>query len=253
MASMLTTAKRSAGFTIITTTIFVIRRIIERIAPVERAQLAKLNVGYAIFYSFARSAATTLLPSIPLVIDVGGGLIKLPSGGWAVVLSIIVYIVAKDFAEYLFHRVQHACPQLWALHAVHHSDSSVNGTTTTRQHWVDIFIKLIVVYPIVGLLFTVPYQAVLVNVLVSHYNYSLHCNLKVSFGSLAAVLNNPQYHRLHHSNSAQHQNKSFGALFPAFDLLFGTYYPSSSEYPTTGIEGQRGPSRILEAVAWPMI
>jgi sterol desaturase/sphingolipid hydroxylase (fatty acid hydroxylase superfamily) len=254
MALMLTIAKLGAGFTVITLMIFVIGRVIERIAPVERQQATTLNVCYAILYSFARSAAAALLPSVPLAIGaLGGGLIKLPSGGWAVLLSIIVYIVANDFAEYLFHRMQHGCPVLWALHSLHHSDTAVNVTTTTRHHWADILIKLVAVYPAVGLLFAVPYEAVLVSALVGHYNYFLHFNLKVSFGRFGAVLNSPQYHRVHHSSAPHHENKNFAALFPAFDLLFGTYHrPSSSEYPATGIEGQRAPTRMLEVVTWPM-
>jgi sterol desaturase/sphingolipid hydroxylase (fatty acid hydroxylase superfamily) len=240
------------GFAVITLTIFALGLAIEQVAPVDRQQHIRLNVSYAIFYSFARSVAITLLAGIPVIIGaLGGGLIALPSRGWAIALSVIVNILAVDFAEYLFHRAQHAWPVLWALHSLHHSDRSVNVTTTTRHHWIEIFIKSIAVYPIVGLLFVVPYQAVLAGALIGHYNYFLHFNIRISFGRLWMVLNSPQYHRLHHSNAARHQNKNFAALFPAFDLLFGTYCRAAAgEYATTGIERQ-GPSRVLAAVVWP--
>jgi len=253
---MMTIIKVGAGSAIITLVVFAIGLAIEQISPVERdLRETRLNVSYAIFYSFARAAAVTLLAGIPLIINaLGGGLIKLPSGGWAVTLSITVYIVANDFTEYLYHRAQHAYPILWALHSLHHSDSAVNVTTTTRHHWLDAIIKGIAVYPIVGLVFAVPYQAVFAGALITYYNYFLHFNIRITFGPLGAVLNCPQYHRLHHSNMARHQNKNFAALFPVFDLLFGTYCrPAASEYPTTGIEGQRGPNRMVEAVGWGLL
>jgi sterol desaturase/sphingolipid hydroxylase (fatty acid hydroxylase superfamily) len=248
-------AKQGTAFAVITLTIFAIGFAVERVAPVEKLQPTegtRFNVRYAIFSSFARSAilaGPSVLGSGSLV----GSLIVLPSEGWAVVLSVITYIVIADFAEYLFHRMQHAWPVLWALHSLHHSDRRVNVTTTTRHHWIDSFIKLLVVYPLIGLLFPVPYQAVLAYGLLGHYHYVLHFNMRMSFGPLWAILNTPQYHRLHHSDLARHQNKNFAGLFPIFDLLFGTYCrPTVGEYPATGIEGWRGPNKIWDAIVWPL-
>jgi sterol desaturase/sphingolipid hydroxylase (fatty acid hydroxylase superfamily) len=243
-------AKQGTAFAVITLTIFAIGLAVERVAPAEKQQPTE---GIrAIFSSFARSA---ILAGIP-VLGVGslvGSLIVLPSEGWAVVLSIIIYIVIADFAEYLFHRAQHAWPVLWALHSLHHSDHSVNVTTTTRHHWVDALIRVLAIYPIIGVLFAVPYQAVLVYGVIGHYHYILHFNMRMSFGPLWAILNSPQYHRLHHSDLARNHNKNFAGLFPIFDLLFGTYCrPTVGEYPTTGIEGWRGPNRICQAIVWPL-
>jgi sterol desaturase/sphingolipid hydroxylase (fatty acid hydroxylase superfamily) len=257
MDAMMTIAKLGASFIVVTLAIFAIGLAVESVAPAQRRQPAKgtrLNIAYAVFHAFVRSAAAALLAGAPVlgIGALGGGLIALPREGWAVVFSAIVYIVVIDLAEYLFHRAQHAWPALWALHSLHHSDRAVNVTTSTRHHWVDVFIRSIVIYPIVGLLFAVPYQAVLANALVGYYNYFLHFNIRISFGPLWAVLNSPQYHRVHHSDAARHQNKNFAALFPVFDVLFGTSCRASAgEYPKTGIKGRQGPSRIWEAVAWP--
>src|SRR5262249_30284817 len=218
MDAIASVAKLGTGFVVITSAIFVIGLAVETVAPAQRRQPAngtRLNIGYAVFHAVVRSAAA-LLPAIPVlgIGALGGGLIALPSRGWAVVVSAIVYVAAIDLAEYVFHRAQHAWPALWALHSLHHSDRAVNVTTSTRHHWVDLFIRSIVIYPIVGLLFVVPYQALLANGLIGYYNYFLHFNIRISFGPLWAVLNSPQYHRLHHSDAARHQNKNFAALFP---------------------------------------
>jgi sterol desaturase/sphingolipid hydroxylase (fatty acid hydroxylase superfamily) len=248
-------AKQGTAFAVITLTIFAIGLAVERVAPAEEQQPTegiRLNVRYAIFSSFVRS---TILAGIP-VLGIGslvGSLIVLPSEGWAVVLSVIIYIGIADFAEYLFHRAQHAWPVLWALHSLHHSDRGVNVTTTTRHHWLDDLIKLFGIYPVIGILLGVPYQAVLAYGLLGHYHYILHFNMKLSFGPLWVILNSPQYHRLHHSDLPRDHNKNFAGLFPIFDLLFGTYRrPTVGEYPTTGIGGWRGPNRIWEAIVWPL-
>jgi sterol desaturase/sphingolipid hydroxylase (fatty acid hydroxylase superfamily) len=162
------------GFT--TLTIFAIGLAIERTAPAEQCQpvdAIRLNVIYGLFHGFIRSAVGTMLAGISLfsIIAVGGGWITLPSEGWKVGFSAIVYLLTTDFAEYLFHRAQHAVPFLWALHSLHHSDRAVNVTTTARHHWIEFLIKAIVIYPLVGLLFAVPYQVLLVTSISGYYNF----------------------------------------------------------------------------------
>src|SRR5258706_6748133 len=63
---------------------------------------------------------------------VGGGLIELPSSGFGLAIGILVYLVAMDFGEYLFHRAQHAIPALWEMHSLHHSDPELDATTAVR-------------------------------------------------------------------------------------------------------------------------
>ena len=238
--------------------IFAIGLAAERIAPAQPRQPARairLNISYAVFHACVRAAVATMAAAVPVlgIGMLGGGLIPLPREGGAVVLSVILYLVIIDGAEYLFHRAQHALPFLWALHSLHHSDRAVNVTTTTRHHWADIFIRSLVIYPIVGLLFAVPYQAVLANGIVGYYNYFLHLNIKISFGRWSAVLNSPQYHRVHHSDEPRLHNRNFAALFPVFDLVFGTYYrPAGGEYPTTGLAGREGPHGVWGAILWPL-
>jgi sterol desaturase/sphingolipid hydroxylase (fatty acid hydroxylase superfamily) len=171
----------------ITLVLFTIGFVIEKIAPAAPVNDIRLNVIYGIFVGFVRPAVSTMLAGVSVfsIGMIGGGFDNATErgmDGWKVGISAVVYLLALDFAEYLFHRAQHAVPFLWALHSFHHSDRTVNVTTTTRHHWIDIFIKAIAVYLILCLLFAVPYQALLVTSLVGYYNYFLHCNVRVSFG-----------------------------------------------------------------------
>ena len=92
--------------------VFAIGLAIERIAPVQAApaEAIKLNLFYRIFHELVRSAASTMPAGVSLfsIGVVGGGLIKLPNDGWKIIFSSIVHLLVLDFAEYLFHRAQHA-------------------------------------------------------------------------------------------------------------------------------------------------
>ena len=237
--------------------VFALGLALEYIAPAQKHRAhttTRLNISYAVFFALVQSMVGAVLVAIPVlgISSLGGGLITLPGHGMVVILSVIVYVVIIDFLHYVFHRAQHACAILWAMHSLHHTDRTLNVTTTTRHHWLDIWINGLLIYPFVGFLVDVPYQAVVVQGLIGYYNYFTHCNLRISFGRFSNVLNSPQYHRIHHSDSARHQGKNFAALFPVFDMIFGTYcQPGAADYPRTGIREQHGPSGILDAIMWP--
>jgi len=54
-------------------------------------------------------------------------------------------------------------------------------------------------------------------------------------GPLTNVFAGPQYHRIHHSNQRQHQDRNFAAFFPIWDILLGTHHkPLKDEFPPCG-------------------
>ena len=182
-----------------------------------------------------------------------GGLISLPSRGWGVLGGAALYIVVMDLGEYLFHRAQHAIPQLWALHSLHHSDASVNVSTTVRQHWLDYFLKSATIYLIIGLLFRTNVAVVSIYTAMSFYHYFVHTDVDVGFGRLSWALNAPAYHRLHHSRLPQHFETNYAALFPIFDLISGRYLqPCRGERPPTGLDTGAEPTTLLDAILWPV-
>src|SRR5262249_56753173 len=128
-----------------------------------------------------------------IVNALGGGLFRLPDSGWAVIASAALFIFAMDFMEYIFHRAQHAIPFLWAMHSLHHSDPSVNVTTTTRAFWVEPVIKAIFVYPVVGILFHATLEVLSIYGVCQIYHFVNHLNLKVHLGRWWVVVNGPQF------------------------------------------------------------
>jgi sterol desaturase/sphingolipid hydroxylase (fatty acid hydroxylase superfamily) len=68
-----------------------------------------------------------------------------------------------------------------------------------------------------------------------------HANLRLDFGPARALLVSPHYHRLHHGIGVGHEGAArgcnFAALFPFWDMLFGTAR-FARDYPATGIRDQ---------------
>jgi sterol desaturase/sphingolipid hydroxylase (fatty acid hydroxylase superfamily) len=181
----------------------------------------------------------------------GGGFVDLP-GDMYLVPAVVAYTIVMDFGEYVFHRAQHRIPALWAMHSFHHSDATLNISTTFRHFWAEQAIKACTIYLMVGLLFKVSPEIIAIYSAISFLNYFFHMNIRVGFGRGWFLLNSPQFHRVHHSSLSQHFDKNFAALFPMFDAIFGTVYrPHADEYPPSGLDDQDQPRSLIEAMIWP--
>jgi sterol desaturase/sphingolipid hydroxylase (fatty acid hydroxylase superfamily) len=238
--------------------IFVIGRTVERVRPAERVQPGRnviINVSYAIVLSWV---IFTVMPavaaaSVIVVKTLGGGLIVLPKEGWGLLWAVLLYLLAMDFLEYVFHRAQYAWPFLWAMHSLHHSDPSVNVTTTPRHFWVEPAIKVLFVYPLVAVLLKPSAVILGAYIAMGYWNFVSHMNVRLSFGRFWFVLNSPQYHRIHHVADARYSDCNFAALFPVYDLIFGTHRrPAKDEYPATGLVPREMATGILDWIVWPV-
>jgi len=231
--------------------------LIERRGPARPQGFGAIvfNIVYSVPASFLQ---TLLLPTAAALTTfattnaTSGSLITLPANGWRLLPALFVYIFAMDFGEYVFHRAQHRFPLLWSMHSLHHSDPAFNVSTTIRHYWLEHFIKSVTVYLMVGIIFKVNPIVIALYSLIGFYNYFTHMNLNVGFGRWSVVINSPQYHRIHHSALAEHHDRNFAALFPVFDLVFGSYrQPRPAEFPATGLGSHEIPSGALEAILWP--
>lgn len=230
---------------------------IERLAPAQRQPLAAsgFNLRYTTVYMLAQSAIVPVISvlTVYIVNALGGGWIPLAASGWRFAACLALYALSVDFLEYLFHRAQHRFPALWAMHSLHHSDTAMNASTTNRHYWAEHGIKMLTIYLAIGLVYQAPPDILAGYALLSYYNVFLHMNIRVGYGRGNYLLNSPQFHRIHHSALPQHYDCNFAALFPVFDLIFGTYRaPAPAEYPPTGIDTGRQPQGLLDAVLWPL-
>jgi len=166
------------------------------------------------------------------------------------------YLFAGDFAYYWYHRAQHRYRPLWAVHELHHADTELNITTSYRTFWLEAPVQSVVVGGPVVWAFGIPgaHFALSATILTRSVLLLAHCNFRWSFGRLTPLLCGPQWHRIHHSRLAQHQDRNFAQVFPIIDWLFGTYYaPARDEYPPTGTDGLRADESIWRAQLRPLV
>jgi sterol desaturase/sphingolipid hydroxylase (fatty acid hydroxylase superfamily) len=210
------------------------------------AYTAALRVIYAVLSPLSVGLTTLMVNAL------GGGLIELPASGAGLAVAIACYALAMDGGEYLFHRAQHRIPLLWAMHSLHHSDPAVNVSTAPRHFWGEILLKSVTIYALIGFLFKANAVVVGAYTVFGLYNYVLHMNLRLGFGRWQALLNSPQFHRLHHSALPEHYDCNFNQFFPVFDVLCGTYrQPRHDEYPPTGLASGDAPQKLYNMLLWP--
>ncbi|MEM6713955.1 MAG: sterol desaturase family protein [Cyanobacteria bacterium P01_C01_bin.147] len=236
--------------------------VAERIRPAEPHQPLSdiwFNLRWYIVYSlivlliqaFGIGVAVTGLqaffgaPLIPLPI---------PQNIWSYGLLSLFYLLVTDFFYYWFHRCQHQVPFLWEQHKFHHSEVSLNVTSTRRVHWLEEpLIVLFLVFPM-GLLFEFNglQLGILAFVQVLWLQF-IHLNLRLNLRSLSLLVTGPQYHRIHHSFQTEHLDKNFAAFFPIWDVIFGTcHHPQYDEFPATGLTTGETYNRIPTALLLPI-
>ncbi|MFM0739339.1 sterol desaturase family protein [Paraburkholderia xenovorans] len=233
--------------------------VLERRRPVEllhSRSVQRLNLVYAALYMAVVEGLKplTAAASVAIVNALGGGMVVLASHGWGALASFVIVLLTVDLLEYAFHRLQHTWPLLWKLHSLHHSAVDLNVTVTFRHHWLEAAIKGCLLYPLVGVLFKVdPWIVGATSLVFMFGNYFAHLNLRVDLGRYTTWVNNPQFHRLHHSARPEHFDHNFTQLLPLWDHLFGTLWiPAKHEWPATGLDDGAEPRSLLAAVSWPL-
>jgi len=147
----------------------------------------------------------------------------LDTGWWA---SLLVVFLVLGLEDYVTLRLMHAVPFLWRLHAVHHSDTEFDLTTTYRNHPLAALILLLLRLPVIAALgapvsVLMAYEALrIVQNLYSHSNTRLPESLE---RYLRLVLVTPDFHRTHHRSTRAFTDSNFSAILPWFDYLFGSY------------------------------
>tara|TARA_R110002110_G_scaffold303525_2_gene517637 strand:- start:4528 stop:5385 length:858 start_codon:yes stop_codon:yes gene_type:complete len=218
------------------------------------------NIGLALVTTFVGKAffIATGVTAAWLANQYQVGLIQWLDTGWWV--SWFLVLVVLGLADYINHRLLHAVPFLWRLHAVHHSDTDFDLTTTYRNHPGAGILLLTLRLPVIAALGApvsalVAYEAVRVaQDLWSHSNIRLPEKLE---RYLRFVIVTPDFHRIHHCSDQLYTDSNFSSTVPWFDYLFGTYRNRSYESHETmeiGLERFRDPvdSRLDQLLLMPL-
>ncbi|MDB5394678.1 MAG: fatty acid hydroxylase superfamily protein [Rhodospirillales bacterium] len=259
MAGLLDSVLAFCTPAILFTAAIVAGRLIERLRPVETDHpVSAIVIDYKLAaLNFFLNSGMSLLPGISAAMvlgTTGSGFIHLKADGWWFVPSLLIYLLTLDLLLYGFHRAQHEIPILWAMHSLHHSSDTLSVSTGARHYWLEATLRRLFLFPLTAFIFSVP--AVVSTTAVLLYfvvDACAHLNVRISLGRFALWVNNPQYHRIHHSVRQEHANKNFSDLLPLWDLVFGTVWrPSPDDWPATGLATLEKPSSIFEGRVWPL-
>ncbi len=141
-------------------------------------------------------------------------------------LTILVSLLALDFVRFLQHAMLHRVPMLWRFHRSHHTDKSVDFSTTWRFHPFEM-VYTTAAYFITLMLFGIPAYVIVMNTLITHFSgFFTHSNIAIPEPVdrvLRAAFVTPDMHRVHHSAETREMGSNFGNLLSIWDRLFGTY------------------------------
>jgi len=244
---------------------FLMGFVVERLATADRSITKAnraFNFAYTVFVQVFDFTAGSLFAMYVYSLAVkmpGKGLISLPVSDrgilpFAIILAFTSSIL-RDFFYYWFHRLQHASRWLWAQHALHHSDECMNVTTTWRHHWLEMPMETVAVIVPAAVLFKPPIVTIPLAYLITQgMSYFIHLNSRISLGPLTPIIAGPQTHRIHHSKLPEHIDKNFAAIFPLWDVIFGTYYhPKKGECPPCGLASGETVHSFRYALLMPFI
>lgn len=174
-----------------------------------------------------------------------------PGGGWLARWGLpawgqwLAAFLVLDGMAYVLHRLSHAVPWLWRLHAVHHSDVELDATTAHRHHPLENLFTALATLPILVLL-APPVEAVLAyGLLAVVVSTVAHGNLRLPDGLdrvLRRIVVTPAYHRLHHSRERRQTDSNYATVFPGFDYLLssaGAVPADGGRAMTMGLEYHR--------------
>src|SRR5277367_3477490 len=140
------------------------------------------------------------------------------------VLTFCLYAAILDFADYWRHRLSHMFCWWYALHSLHHAQRQMTFWSDDRNHILDDLIAF-VWFMAVGLLIGIPpMQFPLLILLLRLLESMSHANARIHFGAIGErLLVSPRFHRAHHGILAAGQrSRNYGAIFPFWDMLFGS-------------------------------
>ncbi|MEM6965574.1 MAG: sterol desaturase family protein [Bacteroidota bacterium] len=179
-------------------------------------------------------------------LDFLGGEIKdfawIDMSQYALWIQLLVFFVVTDFIQWFTHLMLHRFEFLWKFHKVHHSVEEMGFAAHLRYHWMEnVFytpMKYIAVMIIGGFTPESAYLVFYVAIAIGHLN---HANVKLTYGPLKYIFNNPVMHLWHHAYHLPEERKrgvNFGISLSIWDYIFGTkYIPEDSGTIKLGFPG----------------
>lgn len=149
-------------------------------------------------------------------------LIELPI--WA---KLFISVIFYDITAYWIHRGTHKFPLLWRFHRVHHSDTTMDSSTTFRFHPIELILVFGIGNIVTAALFgTDVFSMALYYFILYVFFFIEHTNINYPRwlnSTLGLVFVMPDHHRVHHQQDQFYTDSNYADIFIIWDRLFGTY------------------------------
>ena len=161
--------------------------------------------------------------------------------GWPMWLQLFVFFVVLDFVQWFTHILLHRYAFLWKFHKVHHSVKEMGFAAHLRYHWMEnVLYKPLKTFGVMILGGFEPDHAYIVHfiaITIGHFN---HSNIKITWGPLKYLINNPVMHLYHHAYELPKgtYGVNFGISLSLWDYIFRTnHIPEDSGTIELGFKG----------------
>lgn len=141
-------------------------------------------------------------------------------------LQLLIFFIVLDFVQWFTHVLLHRYEWLWQFHKVHHSVEEMGFAAHLRYHWMEnILYKPLKTLGVMVLGGFEPGQAYIVHFVAIAIGHLNHANVRLTYGPLRYVLNNPVMHLWHHAYhlpEGRTHGLNYGISLSLWDYLFGT-------------------------------
>lgn len=142
-------------------------------------------------------------------------------------IKLLISVMLYDFTTYWIHIAAHKVPIMWRLHRVHHSDTTMDSSSTFRFHPLE----MILVYQVgnilcAGIFGTDVLSMALYYFILNIFLFLEHANLHYPTWlnkTLGLIFVTPDQHRVHHQQNQFYTDSNFADIFIVWDRIFGTY------------------------------
>lgn len=158
-------------------------------------------------------------------------------------LLFLATFILLDLGEYIYHVIMHKVKTLWRFHLVHHSDNTVDISTTLREHPGENIVRLsftLVWVFLSGAVFWAVLLRQIIQVFTTmfdHMNYRLPEKLDRVIG---LVFITPNLHQVHHHYMQPYTDSNYGDVLSIWDRLFGTFEKLPAEDLVFGVDTHMG-------------
>jgi sterol desaturase/sphingolipid hydroxylase (fatty acid hydroxylase superfamily) len=155
--------------------------------------------------------------------------------------ELLIFFILLDFVQWFTHVLLHRYPILWNFHKVHHSVKEMGFAAHLRYHWMENVLykplKTLVVMLIGGF---EPEQAYIIHFIAIAIGHLNHANIKLTYGPLKYIFNNPVMHLHHHAYALPEGSHgvNYAISLSLWDYIFKTaYIPNEDGHTKLGFEG----------------